>query len=115
MGGFGDPKSYDVIAKAVRKLSTSGAVRHGAECFNFYFPQDLDKEYLITWNEFPTVPWKYVSESELRQFLVERIDDGFVFPLNPKWVLCDDGWYNVFQKLRSSDAPKSAIDAWYPP
>ena len=37
--GFGDPTSYDIMAKAVHRLGMTGAVRHGAECFNFYFPQ----------------------------------------------------------------------------
>ena len=34
--GFGDPKSYDLMAKAVERLHFCGAVRHGAECFNFW-------------------------------------------------------------------------------
>ena len=37
--GFGDPRSYDIMVKAVERLNFNGAVRHGAECFNFYFPQ----------------------------------------------------------------------------
>ena len=28
-----------------------GAVRHGAECFNFYFPQELDPEFLVVWSK----------------------------------------------------------------
>ena len=35
---------------------------------------------------------KYVDERGLRAFLIERVDDGFSFPLNPKWILCDRGW-----------------------
>jgi hypothetical protein len=60
--GFGDPRSYDIIAKAVEHLNLSGAVRHGAECFNFYFPQELDDEFLIVWDGFDKVPWKYVKD-----------------------------------------------------
>ena len=37
--GFGDPLTYDIIAKAIRKMHRSGAVRHGAEAFNYTFPQ----------------------------------------------------------------------------
>ena len=44
--GFGDPKSYAIMKFAVQRLEDSGAVRHGAECFNFYFPQELDDEFL---------------------------------------------------------------------
>ena len=42
--GFGDPLSYRCIERAVKHVSHTGAVRHGAECFNYYFPQvDLPK------------------------------------------------------------------------
>ena len=37
--GFGDPTSYAIFKSIVRQVRRSGAVRHGAECFNFYFPQ----------------------------------------------------------------------------
>ena len=37
--GFGDSHSYSTVAKAVIRLLDTGAVRHGAECFNYYFPQ----------------------------------------------------------------------------
>ena len=37
--GFGDPTSYGLISKVVGATKVCGAVRHGAECFNFYFPQ----------------------------------------------------------------------------
>merc|ERR1711879_887237 len=104
-------------SKAVQKLSLSGAVRHGAECFNFYFPQELDPQYLIIWGEFPDskVPWKYVDQSGLIEFLKERVDDGYTFPLNPKWILCDKGWYSIFERLRASEAAKASLDAWFPP
>ena len=36
-----------------------------------------------------SVPWRYMTEPELRRFLVdEMVPRGFVFPLNPKWLLC---------------------------
>lgn len=37
--GFGDPTSYRLIEDVVNVTRVCGAVRHGAECFNFYFPQ----------------------------------------------------------------------------
>jgi hypothetical protein len=82
-------KSYAIVEKAVSFLQDSGAVRHGAECFNFYFPQELDDEFLIVFDSFPE-KWRYVSTSELQDFLLQRIQEGYTFPLNPKWVLCDD-------------------------
>ena len=45
--GFGDPTSYGLIETIVDAMSDSGAVRHGAECFNFYFPQELDPDFLV--------------------------------------------------------------------
>ena len=56
--GFGDPKSYSIMKSAVSCLSHSGAVRHGSECFNYYFPQDLDEEFLVIANDLPgNKPW----------------------------------------------------------
>lgn len=37
--GNGDPKSYKIIELAVSRLNETGCVRHGAECFNWFFPQ----------------------------------------------------------------------------
>ena len=93
--GFGDPQSYDIMAKAVEQLRFCGAVRHGAECFNFWFPQELDERFLVVWDGFVSygarVPWRYVDRQGLRDFLLGRVEDGYAFPLNPKWVLCDEG------------------------
>ena len=41
---------------AVKALRSSGAVRHGAECFNFHFPQELDTEFLVCWAGFQKAP-----------------------------------------------------------
>ena len=53
--------------------------------------------------------------AELRSFLLERVKDGYVFPLNPKWVLCDAGWYDVYEALCNAPHAKQALDAWLPP
>ena len=115
--GFGDPTSYEIQARCVDRLNMSGAVRHGAECFNYYFPQDLDDEVLVIWSGFGARPWKYYSQPELRQFLFDRVQDGYFFPLNPKWMLCDDPeWLQLLTKLEESPSKESraAIDAWFP-
>jgi hypothetical protein len=102
-------------------VGTNGAVRHGAECFNFYFPQELDQEFLVISETLlgptTTTPWKYMNVSELQDALCQKIDEGFTFPLNPKWVLCDDGWKKVYDKLLASQFKnvQSSIDCWYPP
>lgn len=111
--GFGDPTSYGLISDIVDSSLSCGAVRHGAECFNFYFPQELDAEYLVIWEGFPDKPWDYKSEEGVREFLMQRIQEGFSFPLNPVWPVRDKGWYAVLDALKSKNA--EGMDSWYPP
>ena len=54
--GFGDPTTNDIFEAAVKALFSTGAVRHGAECFNFHFPQELDTEFLVCWAGFQKPP-----------------------------------------------------------
>ena len=112
--GFGDALSYKIVEGAVGKLKRTGAVRHGAECFNYYFPQELDDHYLVMWGGWsdqrkPTI--QYMDERGLRHFLAKRVTESFTFPLNPKWVLVDSGWYPIFEAL----CKRSDVSAWYPP
>ena len=58
--------------------------------------------------------WSYMDESSLRAFLLDRIAEGFSFPINPKWALCDPGWYEVYTKLAESKAAAAAMDMWLP-
>merc|ERR1719223_173737 len=60
--GFGDAASYALTEEIVDATKETGAVRHGAECFNFFFPQELDTKYLVVWHGFPNQPWEYRSE-----------------------------------------------------
>ena len=114
--GFGDPKSYAIMKYAVHRLEEFGAVRHGAECFNYYFPQELDDEFLVIGGNLGA-KYKYMTLPELQTFLSDTIDKGFTFPLNPKWVLCDEGWSALWDKLVGSTHPnvQLSISAWYPP
>ena len=41
--GFGDPTSVRLTEAVVHTTVACGAVRHGAESFNYYFPQELDQ------------------------------------------------------------------------
>lgn len=61
--------------------------------------------------------YKYMKLSELQSFLMGCVDLGFTFPLNPKWVLCDKGWKELWDKLTGSAHPnvELSINAWYPP
>lgn len=113
--GFGDPTSYRLIGDVVNATLSCGAVRHGAECFNFYFPQELDTEYLVVWEGFPDKPWDYQDERSLRNFLKERAEDGFSFPLNPVWPVRDKGWYEVLQAQKMNLDTCSNLAAWDPP
>eukprot|EP00555_Chaetoceros_dichaeta_P004371 CAMPEP_0198263138 /NCGR_PEP_ID=MMETSP1447-20131203/11543_1 /TAXON_ID=420782 /ORGANISM="Chaetoceros dichaeta, Strain CCMP1751" /LENGTH=721 /DNA_ID=CAMNT_0043951627 /DNA_START=406 /DNA_END=2571 /DNA_ORIENTATION=- len=116
--GYGDPKSYAIMKNVVGRLKSNGAVRHGAECFNYGFPQELDNEFLVICDCFESkVPWKYVNVKELQEILLIRIDMGMVFPLSPKWILADHGWKAVYDKMmRSTDKSiKKSLGVWYPP
>lgn len=96
--GNGDDTSYRLTRDVIEATKDSGAVRHGAECFNFYFPQELDKEYLIIWEKFDT--WDYKDEVGLRKFLFERMAEGYTFPIHPVWPIRDPGWYEVYTQLK---------------
>lgn len=117
--GFSDPKSHSIIKHAIQRLHKEGAVRHGAECFNYYFPQELDDEFLVISDSLSgqTLPWKYVDQTGLQEILIEKIDKGYTFPINPKWILCDPGWKGVFDRLKASQAPnvQDSLRVWYPP
>jgi len=115
--GYGDPKSYGIMERAAIQLLDTGAVRHGAECFNWGFPQEIDDTLLIISDTFKPVPWKYVHVTELQQILSDMIKQGFLFPLNPKWILCDPGWKRLYDQLMASDAlySENTKDVWFPP
>jgi len=116
--GYGDETSLRLIGAIVDATVSIGAVRHGAECFNFYFPQELDDNYLVVWEGFTEekgMPWDYKDEDDLRKFLLDRIKEGFCFPLNPVWPVRDKGWYEVFAALQASKDSASAFSAWFPP
>lgn len=63
------------------------------------------------------VPWKYVGVDELQDILVSKIEQGFCFPLNPKWVLMDPGWMKLYRKLLKSphQGVQHAMEIWFPP
>jgi len=114
--GYADPRSYKIMTGAVRRLKSNGAVRHGPECFNYEFPQDMDDQYLVVSDELPGVPWRYTNSKGLINILCEKVDQGFTFPLNPKWILCDPGWKRVYDKLLASEKAnvQDSMDIWYP-
>eukprot|EP00804_Cyclotella_cryptica_P003394 CCRYP_018550-RA/>CCRYP_018550-RA protein AED:0.08 eAED:0.08 QI:140/0.91/0.92/1/0.5/0.30/13/434/1368 len=116
--GNGDPTSYKIIEVAVSRLSDTGCVRHGAECFNFFFPQDIDDTLLIISDTLPgNVKWKKVNEQQLQSILMDKIDEGFTFRKTPDWVLCDPGWRRVYDKLLASQLPnvQDSLNCWLPP
>jgi len=113
--GFGDPTSYRLIEDVVNVTRVCGAVRHGAECFNFYFPQELDDDFLIIWSGFSDPPWRTFKEPELRQWLIDRAKDGYAFPMNPVWAARDVGWFDVLQALKASPDGAMNLKSWFPP
>merc|ERR1719356_1211505 len=67
--GYADPRSYAIMKGAVGRLKTNGAVRHGPECFNYNFPQELDDEFLVISDLFSGVPWRYTDVKGLLDIL----------------------------------------------
>jgi hypothetical protein len=63
------------------------------------------------------LPWKYVNVEGLQEILMVKIKQGYTFPLNPKWVLCDPGWKAVYDALLASQASnvQDSLNCWYPP
>ena len=93
----------------VDQLAECGAVRHGAEYFNYLFPQDLDLEFLVIWYGYESrmgKPWETLNERELIAFLTYRVEEDFVFPLNPNWMVQDgtNGWSELFEKMLANGA-----------
>jgi len=116
--GFGDPTSLSLINAVVDELAECGAVRHGAECFNFYFPQELDEEFLVVWDGYENItgrPWETLNEQKLLKFLSERVDEDFVFPLNPVWMVRDgqNGWSDLFDQILTNNHTNERIKCWY--
>mmetsp|Transcript_18044 Transcript_18044/g.27280 ORF Transcript_18044/g.27280 Transcript_18044/m.27280 type:complete len:848 (-) Transcript_18044:86-2629(-) len=131
--GYGDPKSYQVMEGAVARSvhNRHGAVRHGAECFNYSFPQEIDDKLLViadngdfsttnntNTNKTKAVPccFAYLTPTELQKYMMKKVEDGYVFPLNPKWVVADQGWKRVYDKLLSRNDPRTqlSLETWYP-
>ena len=118
--GYGDPKSYEIMKGAVARFAhnKNGAVRHGAECFNYSFPQEIDEHFLVISDDLDQpVAWKYVKVDELQHIICTRIDEGFCCPLNPKWILADKGWKRVYDKMMAStsNGVQESLNTWYPP
>jgi len=113
--GFGDSTSVGVVEALVHATMDSGAVRHGSECFNYYTPQELDDHYLVIWEGFEDKPWRYLAEEALRNWLLQRIREGFSFPLNPVWPVSDDGWFTVWEELWQQNEIEGTCQSWYPP
>ena len=81
--GFGDAATDSLVACLVQATADTGAIRHGSECFNYFFPQALDRTFLVIDPEFQADPFRVVTEKELVDFLWKRLDAGFSFPLHP--------------------------------
>lgn len=113
--GYGDPTTYDMIHGVVQATKGCGAVRHGPECFNLGFPQELDDQFLVVWQDFPERPWAYYTEPELRAFLLDRVKDGYTFPINPLWPVRDPGWMAVLIAIKKSAEGKKVMGSWFCP
>ena len=68
----------------------------------------------MVWEGFGGTPWRYLNPDGLRAFLIDRVREGYVFSLNPKWLLCDAGWMDVYAALASTAHGRRAIAGWWP-
>jgi len=78
----------------------------------------MDENFLVICDNLPgNIPWTYMNLGQLQDLLISMIDDGFTFPINPKWILCDPGWKKVFDKLWTSTKPnvQESLKCWFPP
>lgn len=126
--GYGDPTTCKLVEAVVRKMTNfykNGAVRHSFESFNFENPQELDENFLVISDKISEtikntnrkkVPWETVEQSKLLDFLKGRIEEGFTFPCNPKWILCDSGWDTIYEELIKSKntTTKLSMETWLP-
>merc|ERR1740121_2047580 len=117
--GICHPSLQALIKETIKATQRTGAVRHSAECFNYVNAQDLDMDFLIVWDGFKSKgysnPWAYYDEDQLRDFLHDRIAEGFSMPLNPVWIVRDLGWYDILKALRDNPETKENLLAWFPP
>jgi len=67
------------------------------------------------WDGYANPPWKSMNESNLRDFLIDRVRDGYSFPINPVWPIRDVGWIKVYEALKGAPSASEAMKAWYPP
>jgi len=80
-----------------------------------YFPQELDEEYLVVWNEYPEKPWEYVTEDGCRQFIIDRIQQNYACPINPVWPVRDKGWWDIMELLKSKPYGAKCLEKWIRP
>ena len=76
--------------------------------------QELDDEFLVIWDGFSNPPWQSFKEADLRHFLLERVKEGFSFPINPVWPVRDPGWYEVLNAAMNSSEGAKSMKAWFP-
>jgi len=79
------------------------------------FPQELDDEYLIIWHGFEEKGWDYLDEDELREFLIDRCGENYVFPINPIWMIRDADWWDVYEAMISTQQGKDFIAHYFGP
>ena len=51
-------------------------------------------------------PWDYTTERGLREFLLERVHEGYVFPINPVWPVRDKGWWEIYEEMMKHEQAK---------
>merc|ERR1719199_1481731 len=45
---------------------------------------------------------------------MERVPEGYSFPLNPAWALRDPAWLPVLRSLQNHRHSQECLDSWFP-
>jgi hypothetical protein len=58
-----------------------------SECWvSILLVKEIDDEFLVISDTLPgNVKWKTVNVHELQDILITKVEEGFTFPINPKW------------------------------
>ena len=87
----------------------------------FHFPLKTGGAFLVIGDELNTKngppAGRDVDFLGLQQILSSKINEGYAFQLNPKWVLCDPGWKAIYDALMASNAShvQDSFNCWVSP
>eukprot|EP00933_Yihiella_yeosuensis_P006845 TRINITY_DN111664_c0_g1_i1.p1 TRINITY_DN111664_c0_g1~~TRINITY_DN111664_c0_g1_i1.p1 ORF type:complete len:618 (+),score=43.53 TRINITY_DN111664_c0_g1_i1:152-1855(+) len=110
--GFGDDRLIEIIRGCVARTSETGAVRHSAECSNWYFPQPLDDHFLVICADVPSgwlQQWRYMTEDGLRTFVQDMATKGFAAAINPTIPVRYPAWRDIYSRTATEGRTEAIL------